>query len=147
MTLAGVPSRRRRRRPAGIGFANAARRRERVSPDPGDGRPVGASAPNGTESVPLRAFGKNDENGEKYGTFFIFSERSKHGGRAMLVLSRKLGESIVIGDDVVVTVRQLRNGQVRLSVKAPRSVPVLRQELLSSPRAAVCAPAEVRRDG
>jgi carbon storage regulator len=65
----------------------------------------------------------------------------------MLVLSRKLGESIVIGDDVVITVQQLRNGQVRLGVQAPRSVPVLRQELQSRQGAAECLPAGVRRDG
>jgi carbon storage regulator len=64
----------------------------------------------------------------------------------MLVLSRKLGESIVIGGEVVVTVRQLRNGQVRLSVEAPRSVQVLRQELLSSQPAAACGSARGRRD-
>ena len=64
----------------------------------------------------------------------------------MLVLNRKLGESIVIGDDIVVTVQQTRNGRVRLSVEAPQSVRVLRQELLSSQSAAECSPASIRRD-
>lgn len=47
----------------------------------------------------------------------------------MLVLSRKPGESIVIGNDIVVTVVDFRGEQVRLGVDAPRSVPVYREEL------------------
>ena len=37
----------------------------------------------------------------------------------MLVLSRKIGESIVIGDDVVVTVRETHGGRIRLAIEAP----------------------------
>ena len=48
----------------------------------------------------------------------------------MLVLSRRLGESVVIGDDVVVTVLEVRGDVVRIGVDAPRSVAVRRQELL-----------------
>ena len=48
----------------------------------------------------------------------------------MLVLSRRLGESVVIGDDVVVTVLEVRGDVVRLGVDAPRSVQVRRRELL-----------------
>jgi carbon storage regulator len=48
----------------------------------------------------------------------------------MLVLSRRVGESIVIGDDVVVTILELRGEVVRIGVDAPRSVQVRRQELL-----------------
>ncbi len=48
----------------------------------------------------------------------------------MLVLSRRLGESIVIGDDVVITVLEVRGDVVRIGVDAPRSVAVRRQELL-----------------
>ena len=48
----------------------------------------------------------------------------------MLVLSRRLGESVVIGDDVVVTVLEVRGDVVRIGVDAPRSVQVRRQELL-----------------
>lgn len=49
----------------------------------------------------------------------------------MLVLSRRLGESVVIGDDVVVTVLEVRGDVVRLGVDAPREVQVRRQELLA----------------
>ncbi len=48
----------------------------------------------------------------------------------MLVLSRRVGESIVIGDDVVITVLDVRGDVVRVGVDAPRSVQVRRQELL-----------------
>lgn len=47
----------------------------------------------------------------------------------MLVLTRKSGESIVIGDDVVITVLEVRGGQVRLGVEAPRDVVVHRSEV------------------
>ncbi len=48
----------------------------------------------------------------------------------MLTLTRRLGERIVIGDDVVVEVVQIQGGRVRLGIKAPRSLPVYRGELL-----------------
>ena len=47
----------------------------------------------------------------------------------MLVLSRKLGEEIVIGNDVVVTVLDARGDNVKLGVKAPRHVSVHRREI------------------
>jgi len=47
----------------------------------------------------------------------------------MLVLSRKSGESIVIGNDIIITVVEFRGDQVRLGIDAPRSVPVYREEL------------------
>jgi len=48
----------------------------------------------------------------------------------MLVLSRRVGESIVIGDDVTVTVLEVRGDVVRVGIDAPRSVSVHRAELL-----------------
>jgi len=59
----------------------------------------------------------------------------------MLVLSRKLGERIYIGDDICVTVVAIDRGKVRLGIEAPRSVPVHRQELLD-PTSAHFRPAE-----
>jgi carbon storage regulator len=50
----------------------------------------------------------------------------------MLVLSRRVGESVVIGDDVVVTVLEVRGDVVRVGVDAPRSVQVRRQELVEA---------------
>jgi carbon storage regulator len=49
---------------------------------------------------------------------------------AMLVLSRKLGEKIWIGEHIVVTVVQIDNNRVRLGIEAPRSVPIWRSELI-----------------
>jgi carbon storage regulator len=47
----------------------------------------------------------------------------------MLVLTRKLGESIRIGDDIVVKVVELDSRHVKLGIEAPRSVSVNRQEI------------------
>jgi carbon storage regulator len=49
----------------------------------------------------------------------------------MLVLTRKLGEKIVLGDGIVVTVVAIKGGQVRLGIDAPQEVPVMRGELLA----------------
>ncbi|WP_030482611.1 carbon storage regulator CsrA [Nocardioides aequoreus] len=48
----------------------------------------------------------------------------------MLVLSRRVGDSITIGDDVVVTILEVRSDVVRVGIDAPRSVRVHRAELL-----------------
>lgn len=50
----------------------------------------------------------------------------------MLVLSRRIGEKIVIGDGIVVTVVEVHRDSVRLGVDAPRSVPVNRAELVKA---------------
>ena len=47
----------------------------------------------------------------------------------MLVLTRRAGESIVIGNDVVVTVLESRGDQVRVGIEAPRNVAVHREEV------------------
>lgn len=47
----------------------------------------------------------------------------------MLVLSRKLGEKIVIDGHIVVTVVKLEQGHVRLGIEAPREIPVFREEI------------------
>ena len=47
----------------------------------------------------------------------------------MLILSRRVGESVVIGDDVSITVLRVQGNQVRLGVNAPKSVAVQREEL------------------
>ena len=47
----------------------------------------------------------------------------------MLLLTRKDGESITIGDDITVTVVRSGDGQVRLGIDAPRHVAVHRQEV------------------
>lgn len=47
----------------------------------------------------------------------------------MLVLSRHWNERIVIGDDIVITVVEIRGDKVRLGIEAPIQVPVHRQEV------------------
>jgi carbon storage regulator len=47
----------------------------------------------------------------------------------MLVLSRQRDESIVIGDNVVVTIVDIRGDKVRLGIQAPGEIPVHRQEV------------------
>jgi len=47
----------------------------------------------------------------------------------VLVLTRRPGESVMIGDDVVVTVLDVRGDVVRVGIKAPRSVQVHREEV------------------
>ncbi len=51
----------------------------------------------------------------------------------MLVLSRKLGEKIYIGDNIAVTVVEIRGGKIRLGIEAPRSVQVVREEIAKNP--------------
>jgi len=58
----------------------------------------------------------------------------------MLVLSRKAQEAIVIGDDIRITIIEVRRGVVRLGVEAPREVPVMRSELLPDHRQPVNVP-------
>jgi carbon storage regulator len=50
---------------------------------------------------------------------------------AMLVLTRRVGEEIVVGDGIRVTVVAIKRGTIRLGITAPPSVTVLRQELLT----------------
>ena len=47
----------------------------------------------------------------------------------MLVLSRSVGQKIIIGEDIVLTVVAIEGNQVRLGIEAPETVPILRQEL------------------
>jgi carbon storage regulator len=47
----------------------------------------------------------------------------------MLVLSRHRDESIIIGDDIVITIVDIRGDKVRLGIDAPQDIPVHRQEV------------------
>ncbi len=48
----------------------------------------------------------------------------------MLVLTRKLGESVAIGDNIKVTVSDIKNGQIKLGIDAPKDVTVNREEVV-----------------
>jgi len=54
----------------------------------------------------------------------------------MLVLTRRIGESIRIGDDIIVTLVQIGPGKVRLGIEAAPDVVILREELLDPQRIA-----------
>lgn len=50
----------------------------------------------------------------------------------MLVLSRKIGERITIGDNIRLTIIDIDRGKIRLGIEAPRDVPVFRSELIEA---------------
>ncbi|XVU24961.1 carbon storage regulator CsrA [Actinoplanes sp. CA-054009] len=54
----------------------------------------------------------------------------------MLVLTRRAGESVMIGDDVIITVLEARGDVIRLGIQAPRDVQVHREEVYRELRAA-----------
>ena len=47
----------------------------------------------------------------------------------MLALSRKTNESIVIGNDVEITILEIKGDQVKIGISAPKSVPIYRKEI------------------
>jgi carbon storage regulator len=54
----------------------------------------------------------------------------------VLILTRRAGESVVIGDDIVITIVEVRGDSVRLGIDAPRSVDVHREEVYQELRRA-----------
>lgn len=62
----------------------------------------------------------------------------------VLVLTRKVHQSIIIGDEIEVVVLEVRGEQVRLGIKAPRNVTVHRQEIYSQIRQENIEAAEIR---
>jgi carbon storage regulator len=52
----------------------------------------------------------------------------------MLIITRRPGEKLMVGDDVVVQVMEIVGGTVRIGIDAPRSVPVYREEIFAAVR-------------
>ncbi|OQX29944.1 MAG: carbon storage regulator [Spirochaeta sp. LUC14_002_19_P3] len=65
----------------------------------------------------------------------------------MLILSRRRGESLIIGDHIEVSVVEIKGDQVKLGIKAPLNVAVFRNEVFQAMqeenRAAAAAPADI----
>lgn len=47
----------------------------------------------------------------------------------MLVLNRRVGEKLIIGDNIEVTVLAIKGGQVRIGIEAPKEISVIREEI------------------
>ena len=47
----------------------------------------------------------------------------------MLVIGRKKGESLLIGEDIEITIVKIENGSVKISINAPKEISILRKEL------------------
>ena len=61
----------------------------------------------------------------------------------MLVLSRKLGESVVIGEDIHLTILDSQNGEVKIGIAAPKEISILRKEIYDEVKEQNKASAEV----
>lgn len=64
----------------------------------------------------------------------------------MLILTRKAGESLVISDDVIVKVLEVRGDHVKLGITAPREVSVYRQEVFQAIKEENLEAAKVRKE-
>ena len=53
----------------------------------------------------------------------------------MLILQRKKNQSIAIGQDIVLTIVDIGNEQVRIAIDAPRHIPIVRSELMEAAKA------------
>jgi len=72
-------------------------------------------------------------NKQEAGTIFFFAdccpENVIREEKGMLILTRRVGETLMVGDDVTVTVLGVKGNQVRIGVNAPKEVAVHREEI------------------
>jgi carbon storage regulator len=64
----------------------------------------------------------------------------------MLVIARRAGETILVGDDVEITISAIRGDQVRLAIRAPRSVTIQRKEAAGARQVTDADLAAIARD-
>jgi carbon storage regulator len=60
---------------------------------------------------------------------YSYIELDKLEGLRMLILTRRVGETLMVGDDVTITVLGVKGNQVRIGVNAPKDVAVHREEI------------------
>lgn len=65
----------------------------------------------------------------RYALLFVTKQTNRQKELKMLVLSRQKDESIMIGDDVKITIVDVRGDKVRLGIEAPKNIPVHRKEV------------------
>ncbi|VAW78371.1 Carbon storage regulator [hydrothermal vent metagenome] len=63
----------------------------------------------------------------------------------MLILTRRIDETLMIGDDIQVTVRGIKGSQISIGIEAPKAVAVMREELLTHDRNQTIPPAHPTR--
>src|SRR2546427_12949299 len=83
-------------------------------------------------------------NSRRRGFGFCTSRPLAQEGASMLVLSRQRDETIMIGDDIEVTVVDIRGDKVRLGINAPREISVHRKEVYDAIRRENRAAAQVK---
>jgi carbon storage regulator len=59
----------------------------------------------------------------------------------MLVLTRHIGDSIIIGDDIEITIVEIQGDKIRVGINAPKNITVLRKELIDETKKANAAAA------
>jgi carbon storage regulator len=60
--------------------------------------------------------------------------RTFHGGITVLIITRRAGERIMVGDDIVIEIMEIVGNSVRVGIRAPRAVPVYREEIYTAVR-------------
>ena len=53
----------------------------------------------------------------------------------MLILNRKVGESIILADNIEITILDITDGKIKIGIEAPKSVSILRKEIYDSVKA------------
>ena len=112
----------------------------RDSPTPAIARDFGASGDSASSVYLFRAIDRGVLSSRPYHPIRpratddrpASAPEENHGGDLMLVLSRKINESIIIGEKIRITLTLIRGQHVRIAVEAPKAVPILRSELLAT---------------